>query len=490
MNDALKLYRNLNDSKAVGVASNNLANALLELVRNAKGVDECCSIFPGVCIAQEAIRHYDEAIRIAEHDVQLVPDDQDKTALYQQLADRLFNKALFLLIVTGKHCAPADSHEVALACLAYVRQLDNDIKASWLKCDIFSEHVPEMFTRALKRCVGLLDFYHDKEVRSIWDPKELVKECDQLLNAEMSNAGSELFVEVSPVGRLQQLECLAMQLAARRGRKKEASCFAMRILVEDEYILESAFKTSATTLLSAMRDVESPLAWSAKTMSSARADLRKMLRDCQKPNLDAGICLIFALEINEQWEGSEMLDRVNVQCLQLYDDCVSVDDYMGIAAYTTMGDLTEPLRIKSCNEVRQRTMLDMATSSTNESTCPSFQYAVQMLSDSSASLECDSYVVLVLDGFSWDSSASVSFKAQLERMNQGDTRTNVFFLGMGLEDPRVKDDCRDICSVSKASFYMDIDVNNVDSAFTSLRTLIRGQSKSNNFGQGIIMEKF
>jgi tetratricopeptide (TPR) repeat protein len=205
MNDALKLYRNLNDSKAVGVASNNLANALLELVRNAKGVDECCSIFPGVCIAQEAIRHYDEAIRIAEHDVQLVPDDQDKTALYQQLADRLFNKALFLLIVTGKHCAPADSHEVALACLAYVRQLDNDIKASWLKCDIFSEHVPEMFTRALKRCVGLLDFYHDKEVRSIWDPKELVKECDQLLNAEMSNAGSELFVEVSPVGRLQQL---------------------------------------------------------------------------------------------------------------------------------------------------------------------------------------------------------------------------------------------------------------------------------------------
>jgi hypothetical protein len=163
---------------------------------------------------------------------------------------------------------------------------------------------------------------------------------------------------------------------------------------------------------------------------------------------------------------------------------------MGIAAYTTLGDLTEPLRIKSCNDVRQRNMLDMATSSTSDSTCPSFQYAIQMLSDSSASLECDSYIVLVLDGFAWDSNACSSLKAQLQRMNQGDTRTHVFILGMGLEEPQVKEECRDLCTVSKASFYKDIDMDNVDSTFLSLRILIQDQAKRNNFGQGTIMEKF
>jgi hypothetical protein len=203
-----------------------------------------------------------------------------------------------------------------------------------------------------------------------------------------------------------------------------------------------------------------------------------------------GKCLIFALEVNERFEGDPLFERVNELCLKLYEELYD-DDYMGLAAYTTRGDLNVPLSLKSRNGARQRQYLDIATTSTSERTCPSWPYAAQMVIDSAASTECDTYIVLILDGYSWDPFATSTVKSQVDSLNQErETKVHVLILGMDIEEAEVKEECQAMCNITKLSRYMDIDLDNVDASFDTIGDLIRGRLIRGNVTPGVIMEKF
>ena len=499
-NDALKLYRKIGDKKAVGIACNNLANIFHAMCSYGPSEDsnrldgslvqDCCDRSPDACSVRMAIALYDETISIAHFQLGLASSDEEKADFTQQLADRLFNRALFLLLVANEKCAPQNARAKALADIERVRDMDFDVKEFLVDRKILLQRSSDYFYRLLHRCMGLLEYYGDEDLRQIWDLNELVEDADRFLFAAWDHPTAPLFEQVTRIGRLQQLECVAMRLDICKGRQILAARLAMRMFAEDEYILEEAFAVSASVLLKLIRDDDDwPDGWTSKA-KAVRADLRKMLLKCRATKLDLGKSLVFAVELSDKWRQHELLDVINARCLQLYDDCCMKDDYMGLVAYTTQGDLNVPIELKAENEGRQRTSLDLATSTTSEQVSPAFPHALQLLIDSNTAPENDTFVILLSDGKSYDPSTPETFKAQLALMNRN-RETNLHVVILGLEvDEALKADYKLMCSLSKQSIYVDVNIKNVDRAFDEISAVIGGESTTGSCLRGVTMEKF
>ena len=484
----------MGDKKAIGIACNNLGNTLHAVCRTLQFHGECCNRIPGICCVKMALEHYDESVLDGHGQLDGAFVAEEKAEFMQQLADRMFNRAMFLLLVEGDKCAPPNARATGLSDIQKVRHMDDDVKDFWIDRKLLLDHSEDFYLRLLQRASGLLDFDDDMELRLLWDAKDLVSIADQFLFAAADQPKVSLFDTINMVGRLQQLETVAMRLGLCRGRTEDAACLAMRKFVEDEFLIEDSFIMSSKVLLTILRGNNEWLrSWPLKAKSSVRADLRKMLRMCKRSTLDIGKCVVFATEINERWHCHGLLVRINVRCLQLYDECFSGDDYIGLVSYTTLGDLNVALCEKSENEGRQRTNLDLATTSTSEQVCPSFAIASQMLIDSPATSENDSFLLLFTDGYSWDSDSSTqtTIKAQISRMNRDrDTKMHVIIVGMDVEDEETKEQCKAMCMVTKQSLYVDIDEGNVDSTFDRIGYIIRGDKGRSTNQQGLTMERF
>jgi hypothetical protein len=467
--DALQLFRKIGDEKAIGVACNNIGNTLFAMaVQGIKPEEE------DTCNKHNALVYYNEAIEIGQREFDRATASELKADFAQRLADRLFNRSLYLLHIQNDETAPTNARELALVDLAKARDLDYDVRDFWLEKKLLLRHSEECFSRLLRRIHGLVEHYNDEELRRIWDAKEMVDEADRFLFAAWNEPTAPLFDSVNRVGRLQELETAAVLLELKMGNNMEAARLAMRMFAEDEQLLECAFAGSANALLRLVRE-ENP--WTPMTVMSMRSDFRRMLRGCRRASLDLGKCMIFAIELNERWEGGPLLKQVNANCLSLFDNKCDREDHVGVVAYTVRGDQTLELRVKQQHEEHQRAMLDLATTSTSESVCPALPFAFQMVVDSGASADKDSYILLLTDGFSWDSDSYMDIKWQIERMNRERATTiHIIVLGLDVEDEEVVEQCKALCTVSKASYYLDItNCDNLDSVFASVGALISGQ---------------
>ena len=267
----------------------------------------------------------------------------------------------------------------------------------------------------------------------------------------------------------------------------------MRMFSEDEYILESSFARAADALLQVMRSDSEGTAFTNKTISCTREDFRRMVKSCKNVSLDIGKCLVFAVEMSDKWDGDPIVEKINANCLALYDRHCSTNDYMGVVAYSTKETLSVDIGMKEGNAGRQRTLLDLATSATTEQATPAFPLAIQMVIDSEASLLNDSYVLLVLDGKAWDTEACSSFRIQVNRLNrERSTAIHLFVIGLGLEDdfPEAKQQCRQLSTVSKLSMYADAKHDTIDAIFDAITTAIAGRALNNGFLKGVTMERF
>ena len=78
--DTLELFCNLNNRKAIGIASNNVGNILLQLEREMRAQSKEQSFenltYQGFSIRERALQRFDEAIQIGEEEYNSAPDDQ------------------------------------------------------------------------------------------------------------------------------------------------------------------------------------------------------------------------------------------------------------------------------------------------------------------------------------------------------------------------------------------------------------------------------
>jgi len=490
LEDALQLFRKVNDQKAVGIACNNLGNTLFAVYYEAITEDIGLNESGEESLIPMALRHYGEAIELSQQEFDEAPESELKAEFALQLADRLFNRGLFLLLVVGEEMAPSDARQQAFADIRCSRNLDYDARDYMLEHKLLLKNSGDYFNRLLRRINGLSDFYDVIGLQDVWDVKELIDAADRLLFAAWNKPSAPLFEEVNQVGRLQQLEAAAIPLWMSMGNRVEAARLAMRMFSEDEYILESSFVCAADALLQVMRADDEGISFSSKAISSAREDLQRMVKGCKNATLDVGKCLVFAVEISGRLEAEPIMEKINSNCLALYDHHCLANDCMGVVAYSTKEVLTLDIGMKEGNEGRQRTLLDIATSSTNQRPAPSFQIAVQMLIDSEASLDNDSYVVIILDGHAWDSEACSSLRVQIDRLNrERKTSLHLFILGLDM-GANARQQCIQLSGVSKLSMYADATLETIDSIFDAIGAAMAGRVSNNRFLKGVTMERF
>jgi hypothetical protein len=439
----------------------------------------------------QGLLHYDEAIELGQRDFNSAPDGDLKVDFAQQLADRHFNRGLFLLFIDGYECAPSAAREKGYDDITRARNLHYDIREYLLEHKLLFENAASYYGRLLRRINCLAAFYDDVGLRKVWDAEVLLDEADQLVMAAWDVRASPLFQRLSRVGRRQQLEASAILLTLNSGHNVRAANLAMRMFAEDRYILESSFVRAAGALLQMMRDDEASQL-TRKAIASSRDDLRSMLKCCKNESLDIGKNVIFAFELSGRWAGSPVLEKMNALCLDFFDQGFSQDDNIGVVANSVKDTLAVELGAKEENEGRQRTFIDVATSSTSDYPFESsLAIGVQMVIDSGLSLQSDSFIFLITDGTGLNSASLSSLKAQIERWNQERKyQINLLIIGLEIEQDHVKEQYMDLCGVSKSSMFLDATSETLDASFDPITAVIVGRQSSSNFINFLTMEKF
>jgi hypothetical protein len=496
INDALDLFCKIDDRKAIGIASNNLGNTLLAMYREKSGNASsgvCCCQVDGVCVVRSAQQHMDEAVRIATLDFDQAVADDIKSEYAQQLANRLFNRAMFRLLAQHDPCTSSVDREQGYSDLLRTRELDCDVRNFWMAKMLVLKNSDTYFNRLIRRIRGLVDLNDDETVRSIWNAKELVDETDRVLFAAWDEADAPIFRHVSRFGRLQQLEEATIRLELAMKNSVEAARLGMRMLVEDEFLIESAFVTAATAVLGF---ANSSSDWADPTIATFKQDIRTMVKGCKTSSLDLGRSFVFCFELVDDGlsKGAGMAVKMHANFVMLFDQNCREDDCVGLVHSNGSENVCLGLECtKQCRQEQRRELL-LAKLVTEESECtPSFPCAVQMaVAAVQKCVEIPMFLIAFIDGHSWDPKSFGRVHDQLTRL-QRQSRSEVHVIVVGFELPdNVEEQCNTLGRLSRSSAYIRADAGTIDNAFERVGTLMsvgRGTTTESIHG-GITMEKF
>ena len=254
LSDALRLFKRLDNRKAVGVASNNLGNVMLAMYRRMKSTNE--KVICGLTmksIVTRGLKYYLDAIRLGEAAYDDFYENEGWTPkcldFMQHLSNRYFNRAIFLLTVKDSHDSPDELEQLGLRDLQISQDMDVEIidqgeETGWGRFNRAEALLETALTRA-RGYISLaqMGYEHDEYIEEILDG------AFDLVKKQMKKADSDLFREIRPTGRLQQVETEVIRYHKLKGNSKVAAMVAIRMLLEDEYIFPTANKEAVSALV-------------------------------------------------------------------------------------------------------------------------------------------------------------------------------------------------------------------------------------------------
>lgn len=252
--DALRLFKRLGNKKAIAVASNNLANTLLGMYRELKGSngEKLCGLRKKDMV-RIGIGHFHSSIQMGERAYDEFHLAQGWTPacldFTQHLANRYFNRGLFLLLTKDDHDKPQELEALGNRDLQITKDMDQEVVAygediGWGAAD----RLGQSFNVNLVRLRGynqLIDMGYEDE----WNIEDLIEDSFAMVKIESQKESSRLFDRVSLPGRMQQVETELMKYLMRTGKTEEAAKVAIRMLIEDELVFVDALSTSIEVLL-------------------------------------------------------------------------------------------------------------------------------------------------------------------------------------------------------------------------------------------------
>ena len=256
--DALSLFRRLDNKKAIGIASNNLGNTLLSVYREMKMIkkDEIDGLTINDAITQ-GISHFHTAIKLGEKAYDEFYEIQGWSPVclnfMQHLANRYFNRGMFLLIVKNDHNDPKEIEKLGMRDLKIADDMDQEIVAfgediGWGG----SERVDIRFNVNILRIRGyntLLGLGYDDNDND-WGVQELIQDTLGIIKDEYRKSQkSNLFTKMSCSGRLQELEMQLMRYKLHHNDLETAAKIAVRLLVEDEYVFVEVIRQAIKVLI-------------------------------------------------------------------------------------------------------------------------------------------------------------------------------------------------------------------------------------------------
>lgn len=243
--DALRLFRRLDNKKAIGIACNNLGNTMLAVYRETEieGVDSKFGLTQQDIITK-GTAYFFEAIQLGEKAYDEFFDVEGWSSkcldFMQHLSNRYFNRAIFLLTVKKDHSKPDEIETLGYRDLDVARDMDAEIETQGEEIGWGSVNRSEkLFNVQLVRLRGyllLLEMGYDDDL----DVDEKVEDLFTMLADEAKKESSDLFKEVKYIGRLQQAETLLMKYLSIKGELVAAARIAIRMLMEDERIFLDA----------------------------------------------------------------------------------------------------------------------------------------------------------------------------------------------------------------------------------------------------------
>jgi len=435
--DALRLFRKIGDEKAIAIANNNLGNALL--VRTA----ECrepgsCLMLDDYCCSSAALTYYNEAVAAGANDFESASGDASKCVFAQQLADRYFNRAVCLLLTADDPCAPPDAKERALDDLFLALQYDQGVKEYMLYTKTLLKNSDVIFERSLRRLNGLAALIDiDPDVWDVWDIYELANESDLMLQAAWDQDNAPIFHSVHKVGRLQQLEGAVTGIELKSGQGNDAVLLATRMLMEDEFLVDSAFINAANCVLQYFRDADSDdgaanedlhdsesrllyprLGWTGPSLTKLRQEFKRMRKQGMRNALDVGRSFVFCIELEGHWNGRPFLTHFQNACLEFYEEHCRANDSLGMVSFLPRnGTLRKfPPSQRTLSEAEHR---DEITASTTGVACsrfaPALEEAINMALGVESSTASDVCLIYISDGGAYDPPTYKRLRRTLER---------------------------------------------------------------------------
>ena len=269
--DALKLFRKLDNKKAIAVASNNLGNIMLHMYNEITelGLPTHCGLSKQEIISRGML-HFHEAISLGEKAYDEFYEAEGWTPncldFMQHLANRYFNRAFFLLSIKDDHSHPEKIEELGIRDLEIARDMDFEIVEYGEDVGFNRENrAHKRFQVNVCRARGhnqLLemgypdDMMKKKGYPEEWDLEERLEDAFRSLQAENRRGTSKLFEDVTVVGRLQQIETQIMRYKMVMGDSDTAAKIAVRLLTEDAYLLSEAANASVKVLTAYVDMVE------------------------------------------------------------------------------------------------------------------------------------------------------------------------------------------------------------------------------------------
>jgi len=543
--DALKLFSKINDRKAIAIASSNLGSTLFAM--NCGRIKEArclCLKLDGMCCVDEAAIHLETAVESAKDVLSQAVDLPSQIELSEQLADRLFNRGLYFLLCSSDPCAKEDFEELGLQDLRKTRALDQDVYDYWIAHDLLPAKASTLFERILRRLNGLCALLENGIDQNIWDFSSLADDCYRLLTNAWEDPQTTMFEEYSPIGRLQQLEGVLIQLHFQRD-KDEAARIAFRMLVEDEYVNEKAFQNAAAAVLQ-QTDGSQPLhkfnsqdtttrssllsrSVPSLSQTSAENDIQRMLKSCRQRSSNKNKkCIVFCLDLCD--EKSFSTDTVKIQLVKLYDSVCDDADYFGLATPRGMQMSIEPSRqmvevhkkrIRSAvqaMEINPLSSFNRAISSINplSSTgsridlltmikngtrpCKVLPLALDTVLESDVCAHNDTYLLHITDSFkrNYDSKSITALKLRIEEATakrKGDI--HLIAVDLDHENEKYADfmAAPSIFRTTQRSAYIETSLETLEENMSRIRNIMLADTfstgtYSNALMSGITMEKF
>jgi len=133
--------------------------------------------------------------------------------------------------------------------LLKAKALDLEVLQFLHKNNLFQAHEVQEYESLLRRARGILSLVRNYSFEDPWGIETLIEQAETMLNeASLSVNNSRLFFDMSRTGRQQQIDDLKIQRAFCQKDYTTAGKIAMRMLVEEEFIIDTVIVNASTAV--------------------------------------------------------------------------------------------------------------------------------------------------------------------------------------------------------------------------------------------------
>jgi hypothetical protein len=442
--DALRLFRKIGDQKAIAISCNNMGNTLLAWMVECREPGTSLELEGDDCTycTEAAIKYYTEAVTLGTKDFEGATGDAEKARFAQQLADRHFNRAMCLLLTADDPCASSDAKENALDDLYLVKQYDQGVKEYMLHSKTLLENSDVIFERSLRRLHGLTALIDiEPDVWNVWDIYELVDEADLMLQAAWNQDEAPLFHNMTKIGRLQELEGTVTGIELSSGKADDAVEMATRMLIEDEFLLDSSFIEVADCILLSSREFreaeddednqkereeQQERAFHDGSIAGLKQEFKTMRKPGMRNALDIGRAFVFCIDLKGEWNGQALLLDLRKVILEFYQDNFQPNDTVGIVTFDPKDGTLHKVQPSSAKDLlaasntnsNQYPHRDALVAATTGVACsrfiPALQGGIDMALEVELSSASDVCLLYVSDGGAYDETIYSRLQHRIE----------------------------------------------------------------------------